>query len=188
MPANTEPKRSEATRDAIRSAARQRFATDGYQRATIRAIAADAGIDPAMVMRYFGNKELLFAAAASIDVRMPDLAQVPRERLGITVAEHFLNRWTDDDTLVALLRSALTHPAAAERVREIFADQIATSVAQVVTDPSQARTRAGLVASQVLGAALCRFVLRFPPVVDIPRDELVGWLGGTLQRYLTDTI
>lgn len=185
MAVNSEPRRSDATRESIRAAARERFATDGYQRATIRAIAADAGIDPAMVMRYFGNKELLFAAAAAIDVRIPDLSAVPRERLGLALAEHFLDRWDGDDTLVALLRSALTHPAAAERAREIFTDQITAAVARVVADPAQARTRAGLVASQVLGAAVCRFVLRFPPMVDIPRDELVGWLGGTLQRYLT---
>jgi AcrR family transcriptional regulator len=189
MPSNAEPKRSDTTRDAIRSAARERFAADGYERATIRAIAADAGIDPAMVMRYFGSKERLFTAAASIDVRIPDLTAIPRERLGVTMAEHFLNRWGgDDETLVVLLRSALTHQAATERIREIFADQIAASVARVVDDPDEAATRAGLMASQVLGAALCRFVLRFPPMVDIPRDELIEWLGGTLQRYLTGTL
>ena len=189
MPTNLDPKRSDATKRAIRSAARERFAAEGYQRATIRAIAADAGIDPAMVMRYFGNKEQLFAAAAQIDVRMPDLSAVPRENLGVTVAEHFLNRWGEgDDTLVALLRSAMTHPAAAERAREIFADQITVAAAGVVSDPAEARTRAGLVASQVLGMAVCRFVLRFPPIVDIPRAELIAWLGGTLQRYLTGTV
>ena len=67
-------RRSDRTRAAILAAARERFAADGYERATIRAIAADAAIDPAMVMRYFGNKEKLFAAAAEFDLRLPDLS------------------------------------------------------------------------------------------------------------------
>src|SRR6266581_4742344 len=75
-------RRSDTTKAAILAAARQHFAASGYERATIRAIAADAGIDPAMVMRYFGNKEKLFAAAAEFDLRLPDLAAVPRGTLG----------------------------------------------------------------------------------------------------------
>jgi AcrR family transcriptional regulator len=180
-----EPRRSDTTREAIRAAARDRFAADGFQRATIRAIAADAGIDPAMVMRYFGNKEGLFAAAVTIDVRIPDLTAIPRDRLGSTLAAHVLDRWEGDEELIVLLRSALTHEAAAHRAHEIFADQVTAAVATVVDDPAEAATRAGLVATQVLGLALARFVLRLPPVVAAPREELVGWLGGTLQRYLT---
>lgn len=93
------PRRGEATRAAILSSARERFASDGYERATIRAIAADAGIDPALVMRYFGNKEGLFAAAAEIDLRLPDLAALPRKTLGSALAEHFLLRSEDDEIL-----------------------------------------------------------------------------------------
>src|SRR5436190_14098251 len=86
-------RRSDATRAAILGAARERFAADGYERATIRAIAADAGIDPAMVMRYYGSKDRLFAAAAEFDLRLPDLTSVPRTRLGETLVGHFLDRW-----------------------------------------------------------------------------------------------
>jgi len=71
-PAATRPRRSDATRAAILAAARERFAADGYERATIRAIAETAGIDPAMVMRYYGSKEKLFATAADFDLRLPD--------------------------------------------------------------------------------------------------------------------
>src|SRR5581483_12081414 len=101
------PRRSDATRAAILTAARERFAADGYERATIRAIAADAGIDPAMVMRYYGNKEKLFAAAAEFDLDLPDLAAVRPQRLGATLVGHFLHRWERDDALVALLRAAV---------------------------------------------------------------------------------
>src|SRR5215213_11453234 len=107
------PRRSDATKAAILRAAREQFASSGYQGATIRAIATAAGIDPAMVMRYFGNKEKLFAAAAEFDLRLPDLSDMPRKDVGAALVEHFLNRWEDDETLMALLRTGVTNEAAA---------------------------------------------------------------------------
>jgi AcrR family transcriptional regulator len=175
-------RRSDATKDAILAAARERFAGDGYERATIRAIAADAGIDPAMVMRYFGNKEKLFATAAEFDLQLPDLADVPREQLGRRVAGHMFDRWNGDEILIALLRAAVTHPAAADRMREIFAAQLGPAIHAI--SPDNVPTRAGLVATQVLGLTLTRYVLRLPPVVAMDRDTVVAWLGPTLQRYL----
>src|SRR5689334_23512502 len=95
------PRRSDATRAAILAAARERFAADGYERATIRAIAADADIDPSMVMRYYGSKGKLFAAAAAFDLRLPDLDALPVGQLGALLVAHFLDRWESDDTLMA---------------------------------------------------------------------------------------
>ena len=109
----TRAQRGEATRARILEAARQRFAADGYDRATIRAVAADAGIDPSLVMRYFGNKQGLFLAAAEFDLRIPDLRKVPRKSVGTALAEHFVGRWEGDDILVALLRTAATNEHAA---------------------------------------------------------------------------
>ena len=80
-------RRSDATRAAILVAARERFASDGYERATIRAIAADAGIDPSMVMRYYGNQEKLFAAAAEFDLQLPDAAAIPADQAGAVLAD-----------------------------------------------------------------------------------------------------
>ena len=179
------PRRSDATRATILSAARERFAADGYERATIRAIAADARIDPAMVMRYYGSKEQLFAAAAAFELHLPDLAGVAADRVGSTLVEHFVHRWEGDDTLVALLRASLTHAVAAERMREIFDEQVRQVAATIVPDAHEAATRAGLVASQMLGMALSRYVLRLPPVVALTEAQIVGWLGPTVQRYLT---
>src|SRR3954453_22089040 len=85
--------RAERTRAAILRAARERFAADGYEGTTIRAVAAAAGVDPSMVMRYYGSKQGLFAAAAEFDLALPDLSQVPAERLGETGGAHFLTRW-----------------------------------------------------------------------------------------------
>lgn len=178
-------RRSDGTRAAILVAARERFASDGYERATIRAIAADAGIDPSMVMRYYGNKERLFAAAAEFDLQLPDVSAIPAAELGTTLARHFLRRWEGDETLTALLRAAATNEAAADRMRDLFGAQLLPLAARVSPDPSDAPRRAGLVASQMLGLALCRFVLRLPPIVAMPADEAAGWVGPTIQRYLT---
>jgi AcrR family transcriptional regulator len=170
------------------AAARERFAAEGYERATIRAIAADAEIDPAMVMRYFGNKEKLFAAAADFDLRLPDLAAVPRSCVGAALVEHFISRWEEDDTFMALLRAAATNEAAAKRVRTVLAGQVAPVIAAISGEPDRAGVRAGLVASQILGMALCRYVLRLPPVVGLSRAEVIGWLGPTVQRYVTGNL
>lgn len=185
MTTESTPRRSDATRAAILTAARERFAADGYERATIRAIAADARIDPSMVMRYYGNKEKLFAAAAEFDLRLPDLAAAPRDTVGARLAGHLVDRWENDETLMALLRAAVTNPAAAERMRELFAAQLGPAVAALAENRAEVPLRAGLLATQALGFALTRYVLRFPPVVAMDRATVVAWLGPTLQRYLT---
>jgi len=179
------PRRSDATKSAILAAAREQFAASGYQAATIRAIATAADIDPAMVMRYFGNKEKLFAAAAEFDLRLPDLSDMPREGVGAALVAHFLDRWEEDETLMALLRTAVTNEAAAARLQEIFATQMAPLIAKLCGEPrAAAAARAGLIASQILGLALCRYVLKLPPVVALKRAEIVGRVGPTVQAYL----
>ncbi|WP_418961450.1 TetR family transcriptional regulator [Streptomyces tritici] len=182
----TAPRRSDATRAAILVAARERFAADGYERATIRAIARDAGIDPSMVMRYFGNKEGLFAAATEFDLRLPDVGAVPARHIGAVLVSHFVDRWERDEVLTGLLRAGVTNETGAERMHTIFKEQLGPFVAGVCPDPSQIPTRAALVASQILGMALARYVLRLPPAVAMSREEIVAWLGPTVQRYLTD--
>jgi AcrR family transcriptional regulator len=178
--------KADQTKAVILAAARERFAESGYEAATIRAIAADANIDPSMVMRYFGNKEQLFAAAAEFDLRFPDLSELPPSELGAAMVSHFLARWEDDDALVVLLRSATTNADAAQRMADIFAGQLLPAISKLV--PDDAPRRAGLIATQVLGMALCRFVLRIPPVAAMSRAELVAWLGPTLQRYATEDV
>jgi AcrR family transcriptional regulator len=175
---------SAGTRANILAAARQRFATDGYQGATIRAIAADAAIDPSMVMRYFGNKQQLFAVAAELDLQLPDLSTVPRRALGRVLVEHFLERWETDEALQVLLRTAFTNAAAAARMHAIFTTQLTQVVASGPANPTEAPLRAGLIATQVLGMACCRYVLRLEPVAAMTRDDVIAWLAPTLQRYV----
>src|SRR5689334_6853350 len=100
---------SAETKEVILAAARQRFAESGYERATIRAIAADANIDPSMVMRYFGNKDQLFAAAAVFDLQLPDLSMAQHDQLGAQLVGYFMDRWERDEALVVLLRSSTTN-------------------------------------------------------------------------------
>ena len=184
----TARRRSDETRAAILEAARRRFAADGFERTTIRAIAADAGIDPSMVMRYYGSKDGLFSAAADLDLQLPDLAAVPREKLGETLVRHWVERWEggfSDELLIVVFRSAITNEAAAERLRTVFGAQVARAVAAVVDDRAEAATRAGLVSTQMLGLALCRYILRLPPVVALDLDTLIATVSDTVQRYLT---
>jgi AcrR family transcriptional regulator len=179
--------RSEETRNAILAAARRRFADDGYERATIRAIAADAGIDPSMVMRYYGSKDGLFAAAVDIALRLPALEDLPPGRRGETLVRHFLSLWEGeraDDVLSVLLRSAVTNEAAAERMRTIFAAQVGPVLAGSPEGPA----RAALIASQMLGVALCRYILRLPEMVALDSEALVRSLAPTVERYLGDPL
>jgi AcrR family transcriptional regulator len=179
--------RSEETRNAILAAARRRFAEDGYERATIRAIAADADIDPSMVMRYYGSKDGLFAAAVDVALGLPALEQLPAERRGEILVRHFLSLWESGRTsevLRVLLRSAVTNEAAAERMRTVFATQVGAALGPA----EDGTTRAALVASQLLGLALCRYVLRLPDMVALDADALVATLAPTVQRYLSEPL
>jgi AcrR family transcriptional regulator len=178
------PRRSDGTRAAILTAARERFAADGFERATIRAIAADAGIDASLVMRYYGSKDKLFAAAAEFDLRLPDLTGLPREGIGAALVTHFLHRWEEDDTMQALLRAAVTNDSAAQQMREIFGAQLAPALARIIDDPAEVPTRAGLIAAQMLGLAFCRYILRLPAVAALTHEQVIARVGPTVQRYL----
>lgn len=182
--------RSERTREAILRAARAHFASHGYEGATIRAIAAEAGIDPAMVMRYYRNKAGLFASASAIDLHLPDLDGVERSHLGEVLVRHFLTRWEGDladDALIFMFRTAVTNESAAARLRTIFADQAARPIAAALNDP-QATRRAAMVGTQLLGVALCRYILRLEPVASLTAEVLIADLAPTVQRYLTEPL
>ncbi|GAA0272622.1 TetR family transcriptional regulator [Streptomyces polychromogenes] len=178
---------SDHTKAAILRAARERFAVQGYERTTIRAIAADAEIDPSMVMRYFGSKELLFDASLAIDLRLPDLAAVPEAELPGALVRHFVERWEGDpadEALLVLLRSAVTNEQAAGRMREVFAAQVAPALAAAL-GPGRAASAAGLVASQLLGLALTRYLLKLPAVTALSPEAVVHGLAPALAAVLS---
>jgi AcrR family transcriptional regulator len=186
MTAEARTPKSHRTREAILAAAREQFALHGFDRASVRAIAAQAEIDPAMVIRYFSSKEGLFAAAVDVDLLLPDLSGTAPDDLGARLTEHFLERWEGslgDDVLVILLRSAVTDPQVAERLQTVFVEQVATALRPLVPS-GEADRRAGLVASQLLGIALTRYLLRLPAVAERPREDVLADVAPTVQRYL----
>jgi len=175
------------TREAIETAARELFTINGFDRTTVRDIAARARIDASMIIRYFGSKDALFARVAMPDLELPDLAAVDPQTIGETLVRHFLEQWEGEPAgggLPILLRSAASNPEAAERLAEMFRAQVFPAVARVGS-PETAPMRAGLVASQLLGLAMTRYVLRLPPVVALPRDVIIREVGETVQRYAT---
>lgn len=179
-------RRSDATRATILAAARERFAADGYEKATIRAIARDAKIDPSMVMRYYGSKDGLFAAAVDVELDLPNLATADPGAVGEMLTRQFLVLWEQpptDEILLTLLRSAVADDAVVEKMRQVFAGQVTPAVLRF-GDPADAPRRAGLVVSQLLGLALTRYVLRLPPVVALTPADVVAEVGPTVQRYL----
>jgi AcrR family transcriptional regulator len=182
----TTDKRSDRTKATILRAARERFAAHGYERTTIRAVASDAGIDPSMVMRYFGNKAQLFDATLAIDLRLPDLTGIPADELAQALVRHFLERWEGDpadDALLVLMRSAVTNEQAAARMHEIFAAQVAPALAAAL-GPELAARRAGLVSAQLLGLGLTRYLLRLPAVTTLTPDEIEAGLAPAIQAIL----
>jgi AcrR family transcriptional regulator len=212
--------RSAGTRRAILDAARSAFAARGYEQTTIRAVAAAAGIDASMVMRYYGSKAGLFAAAATADLHVPDLRAVPAEGWGEVLVRHLVERWEDnsrDDELILLLRTAVTSEAVATQLQDVLTRLLTEPIAELygtvadgtVADGTVAdgpagdgpagdgRTgdgrmaeriaaeRAAFIAAQLLGLALCRYILRQEPLASLPAAEVVAAVAPSVQRYLT---
>ena len=192
------------TREAILGAARKRFGDHGYTGATIRAIAADAGVDPALVHHFFGTKEGLFAAAMRLPLAPGELiaaalapgARAPGRSLGEHLLRTVLGAWDVNeirDTFLGLLRSAMTSEQAAVMLREFVTESILGRIAEVAGPdgagtPDEANYRAALVASQVLGLALTRYVLGLEPLAAASQDDLAAAIGPTLERYLTGEV
>lgn len=178
-------------RDAILEAARASFTANGYDGATIRDVARRARVDPALVHHYFGPKRQLFAAAVDLPVDpRPVIAAIvagDRDTVGVRLARTFLSVWdaeTNRSPMVALIRSATSNEQAATMLREFITREIFGNVTAGLEVP-QPQLRASLAASQMMGVALLRYVLRVEPLASLPGDRLADMIGPTLQRYLT---
>jgi AcrR family transcriptional regulator len=181
--AQTRTRNAGATRADILAAARRRFGADGFERTTLRAVAADVGVDPALVIRYFGSKQELFAAAADFTLDLPDLRGVDPDGIAAALLPRFFAVWEDDTTFVALLRAAMTSPVAAQAMRQVFAAQVAPALAAVT--PDHPGERAGLLGAFVIGLATTRYVLANPAVTQLTHDQLVAWTAPVLRQLLT---
>ena len=172
--------------------AREHF-KHGYEQATVRAIAADAGVDVAMVYYFFGNKEGLFNAAV-IDIPEHPLHQLATlldddgvDQIGTRLVRRFIEHWDEGDTFEPLLtvwRSAAVQPLARKLLHDTLAGPLAERVAAEF-GVDDAVLRVELVASHLMGLAFARYQLRIEPIASTDVDHLVAWIGPTVQRYLT---
>jgi AcrR family transcriptional regulator len=139
-----------------------------------------------MVMRYFQSKAGLFTAVLSTDLQVPDLSSVPLDRRGELLVRYFVNRWEEpagDDKLIALLRTAVTSDAVAEQVQATLSQRLIGPIAALGEE--QAPERAAFIAAQLLGVALCRYILRFEPLASLPADDVVAAVAPSVHHYLT---
>lgn len=181
---------SNTTREAVLEAARRRFAEAGYDGASIRAIAAAAGVDPALVPHFFGSKEQLFREAVAWPFEPSALAPAILDGsaagLGERLARVFLQQWEDPATrgsLLAVLRGALTHEESATLLRRFLRDQLFRRLAHVL-EGADRDLRVELAAAHLLGVAIVRHLLRLEPLASASVDDLVTRLGPALDRDL----
>lgn len=182
------------TRAAILQAARSAFAARGYDAISIRAVAREADVDPALVHRFFGSKEGLFVAAmelpASPSQLVPALLAEGPEGLGERIV-HTLLTLNDNSghaaPFLALLRGAVSHERAATMLREFITTEVLSRIA-IAAAPDQPELRAALAGSQILGLAMARYVVRIPQAAGADASYLAACVGPTIQRYLTEPL
>jgi AcrR family transcriptional regulator len=178
------------SRETILAAAGSSFARDGYDGATIRDIAAAAGVDPALVRHYFGSKEHLFVEALQFPADpaefVPRLLAPGPEGLGERLATFFLEAWDapDGKPFLALLRSVTANDQAAEMLRQFIAREVLGRIARSL-EVDRPDMRAALAGSHLVGLALVRYVIKLEPVASADRAELARQVGPAIQRYLT---
>jgi len=186
------PRGETGSKERIVAAAVHEFGERGYEAATIRAIAARAGVDPALVHHYFGTKADLFAEAAGIPLRpdreVPLLLRGPREEVGARIVRYVLESFERPAVRkrgVMLLRAAVGGTATTPLLAGFLAREMVPRIARAIDAPD-AELRATLVGSQIAGMLIARYVVRLPAIADATVDELVARIGPTVQRYLFD--
>jgi AcrR family transcriptional regulator len=183
------------TREAILDSARKAFSDRGYDGASIRAIATGAGVDPALVHHYFGTKEQLFLATIKAPVNpgelIPQALGTTIEGAGERLVTTFLSVWDSPagSTAVALIRSAVQHEWSARMLREFMVTQILRRAVKALDiDPAEASVRSSLVATQIMGLAMARYIIKIEPMVDMAPEAVVRLIGPTIQHYLEDPL
>lgn len=185
------------TRDRILSSARELFARNGIDNTSIRAIASDAAVDPALVHHYFGTKTGLFAAAIQIPIDpmtiIGPIREVPVDQIGRVLPSLLLPLWDSElgKGLIATLRSTISGSDVADiaMVRSFLQDIVSVEVGRRVDDPpGSGPVRAQFVASQLLGIVMARHILEIEPFRSLPVQQIVDIVAPSLQRYLTEEL
>jgi AcrR family transcriptional regulator len=179
------------SRDLVLAAAKNRFASDGYEKTTLRAIARDAHVDPSMVLYLFGSKEELFRESLRLvldpDVLIAALSDGDGD-VGTRMLRAYLQIWETPETAAsmrAMLQSATSNSDAHEAFRGFLQTYVLPAVSGVLGGGEQARLRAMLAGSQLVGVAMVRYVLQVPPMAMLSGDEVVRLIAPTVTRYLT---
>lgn len=180
--ASTRPRNAAQTRADILTAARHRFATDGFERTTLRAIAADVGVDAALVIRYFGSKQDLFATATEFTIALPDLSDAEPEHIADMLLPRYFAVWEDDQSFLALLRAAMTSRVAADILNQTLANHVAPILRSATPDNDVVRI--AVMDAFVIGLAATRSVLANPPVANLSREELGRWASPVFNQLL----
>lgn len=179
------------SRDAVLAAAKARFAADGYEKTTLRAIARDAHVDPSMVLYLFGSKADLFRESLQLIIDPANLVAALEgvgDDVGTRMVRAYLGIWTAPDTAASMrvmLQSATSNTDAHEAFRGFMQNYVLTAVSGVFGGGEQARLRAMLAASSLVGVALLRYVMEIPPLATLSEDEVVRLVAPTVTRYLT---
>ena len=182
------------SREAVLAAAKARFAAEGYEKTTLRAIARDAHVDPSMVLYLFGSKADLFRESLQLildpEVLVATLTGSPDDEpdIGTRMVRMYMRIWESPDTgpsMVAMLQSATSNPDAHEAFRGFIQNYVLTAVSGVLGGDEQARLRAMLAGSQLVGTAVLRYVMKVPPLATLSGEELERLIAPTLTRYLT---
>ncbi|MGW0738138.1 TetR/AcrR family transcriptional regulator [Streptomyces sp. NPDC002851] len=191
-PSRTEKSAGPATRDRILEAAREEFAARGYDKTSVRRIAKVAGVDAALVHHYFGTKEEVFAAAIEVSFEpalvVPAILGEGTEQVGERLARFFFGIWENPVSrapLLAVVRSAVTHEAAAKALRNFVLRRLLERVAGDLDVPNP-KFRAELAASHMIGIAFVRYVIQVEPLASADPEEIIAMVAPTLQRYLTE--
>jgi AcrR family transcriptional regulator len=171
------------------------FAERGFDGATIRGIATAAGVDPALVHHYFGSKDQLFLAAIEAPADpadlLPEVLAAGRDQLGAAVVRLLLRVWDGPmrPAGLALVRSAVGNEWTAKLLREFLVTQVLRRVVGTLDlSPAEREARGGLVASQLIGVVMARYVLRVEPLASASPEWLVAAIGPNVQRYLTGDV
>jgi AcrR family transcriptional regulator len=188
------PLGSPDARQAVLAAARELFAELGFERTTMRAVAARAGVDPALIYHYFGDKDGLLVAAlqpptddATVFAGLADEA----DRAGEELVRRLISLWEDRpevrEQMAAILRTGLSHDRASRLLRDILSSFILAALGDVLAGDRR-ELRAALIGSQIGGLMLARYILKVPGASAASSEDLVQAVGPTVQRYLTGDI
>lgn len=179
------------TRQAILDAARARFAAEGYSATTIRKVASDAGVNPALVIQFFSSKEELFAAVLSMPAialsRIAEAFDSAEEGLGERVTRAFLDLWQDPETadpLLALIRATVSNEQASAQFSEFVQARLVDVISPKLSEGSDAAARAGFAAAMLVGLIIGRRILRVPALVAVDQDEVVKLVGPAIHQIL----